>query len=57
MTGIMLIFGSLLLVSILAGVLSARLGAPILLTFLIIGMLAGEEGVLGIEFNSPEISF
>ena len=56
-TGIMLVVGTLLLVSILAGVLSDRLGAPLLLTFLIVGMLAGEEGLLGIEFNNPELSF
>jgi len=53
----MLVVGLLLLISILAGVLSARLGAPILLTFLVIGMLAGEEGVLGLQFNSPDIAF
>lgn len=49
--------GSLLLISILAAVVSNRLGAPLLLTFLIVGMLAGEEGVLGIEFSNPELAF
>lgn len=49
--------GSLLLISILAAVVSNRLGAPLLLTFLVVGMLAGEEGVLGIEFSNPEVAF
>ncbi|SFR36148.1 potassium/proton antiporter, CPA1 family (TC 2.A.36) [Pseudidiomarina maritima] len=49
--------GSLLLISILAAVVSNRLGAPLLLTFLVVGMLAGEEGVLGIEFSNPELAF
>nr|WP_267899176.1 potassium/proton antiporter [Pseudidiomarina maritima] len=57
MTGIMLLMGSLLLISILAAVVSNRLGAPLLLTFLVVGMLAGEEGVLGIEFSNPELAF
>ncbi|CUA84307.1 potassium/proton antiporter, CPA1 family (TC 2.A.36) [Pseudidiomarina woesei] len=49
--------GSLLLISILAAVVSNRLGAPLLLTFLVVGMLAGEEGVLGIQFSNPELAF
>lgn len=49
--------GSLLLVSILAAVVSSRLGAPLLLVFLVVGMLAGEEGLLGIEFDQPELAF
>jgi cell volume regulation protein A len=53
----MLLMGSLLLISILAAVVSNRLGAPLLLTFLVVGMLAGEEGVLGIEFSNPELAF
>ncbi|WP_088328947.1 potassium/proton antiporter [Lacimicrobium sp. SS2-24] len=54
---ILLFIGALLVLSILASVLSDRLGAPLLLVFLIMGMLAGEEGIGGIEFHSPELSF
>ncbi|ALS98706.1 potassium/proton antiporter [Lacimicrobium alkaliphilum] len=54
---ILLFVGALLVLSILASVLSDRLGAPLLLIFLIMGMLAGEEGIGGIEFHSPELSF
>src|SRR5690554_8051576 len=53
----MLIMGALLLVSILAVSVSNRLGAPLLLTFLVVGMLADEEGVLGIGFDNPELAF
>ena len=41
----------LLFASVLASRLSARLGMPLLLAFLGVGMIAGEEG-LGIKFNN-----
>lgn len=47
-----LIAGLLLFVSVMATRLSVRLGFPLLLVFLGVGMLAGEEGVGGIRFNS-----
>lgn len=40
----------LIFASILTSTLSARLGVPLLLFFLGVGMLAGEEGILGIKF-------
>ncbi len=53
-----LLVGSLLLfASIIAGLLSARVGAPLLLTFLGLGMLAGEDGPGGIEFDNIELAF
>ncbi|MDV6315814.1 potassium/proton antiporter [Idiomarina sp. HP20-50] len=54
---LILLCGLLLVVSILAAVASNRLGAPVLLTFLLVGMLAGEQGLLGVEFNNPDIAF
>jgi cell volume regulation protein A len=49
--------GSLLIVvSVVAGMYSSRLGAPILLVFLLLGMLAGEDG-LGIEFSDYTSTF
>lgn len=54
---LILLCGLLLAVCILAAMASNRLGAPVLLTFLLIGMLAGEQGVLGVEFNNPDITF
>jgi NhaP-type Na+/H+ and K+/H+ antiporter len=49
--GLILLGGLLGLSSILAGLLSRRIGAPTLLVFLILGMLAGEDGPLHIPFD------
>ena len=49
--GVFLLGGLLLFVSVLASTLSARLGLPLLLLFLFVGMLAGEEGVGNIVFH------
>jgi potassium/hydrogen antiporter len=46
-----LIGAALLVGSIVASVLSSRLGAPILLVFLALGMLAGEDGPGHIRFD------
>ncbi len=43
--------GALFLTSILATVITPRLGVPLLLIFLIVGMLAGEDGPGGIPFE------
>lgn len=50
--GLLLLGGVLLFVSVLASTLTARLGLPLLLLFLLVGMLAGEEGPGGIVFDS-----
>ena len=46
-----LLAGLLLFISVLASTVSARLGLPLLLLFLIVGMLAGEDGPGGILFS------
>jgi potassium/hydrogen antiporter len=46
-----LLAGLLLFISVLASTVSARLGLPLLLLFLLVGMLAGEDGPGGIVFN------
>lgn len=53
---ILLIGSILLLISIVAGKTSYKFGVPTLLLFLIIGMLAGSQGIGGIHFNDPKIA-
>ncbi|MCC9642829.1 potassium/proton antiporter [Rhodopirellula sp. JC740] len=48
---LILIAGSLLLLGIASNKFSARMGVPVLVVFLAIGMLAGSEGIGGIEFE------
>jgi cell volume regulation protein A len=50
--------GSVLaLLCIFASILSRRFGAPLLLVFLILGMLAGEDGPGGLIFNDFSLAF
>ncbi|OYQ35980.1 K+/H+ antiporter [Niveispirillum lacus] len=49
--------GLLLLLAILAGRISSRLGAPLLLVFLGLGMLAGEDGPGGIHFGDFKLAY
>lgn len=46
----------LLLLSIFASKISDRFGIPALLLFLVVGMIAGSEGVGGIYFDNPAIA-
>lgn len=50
---ILLIGSLLLLVSILAGKTSYKFGVPVLVFFLLTGMIAGSEGIGGIYFDNP----
>ena len=47
-----LLCGALLFLSVVSTTLSARLGMPLLLVFLAVGMLAGEEGIGRINFDN-----
>jgi len=47
----------LLLASAIAAVFSARLGLSFLLVFLVGGMLAGEDGPGGFQFDDHRLSF
>jgi cell volume regulation protein A len=52
-----LLLGSLLLFfSIIASKTSFKLGIPTLILFLVVGMLAGSDGIGGIEFSDPHIA-
>ena len=48
--------GLLVFTSLLAGVLSARLGLPFLLVFLAAGMLVGVDGPIGVPFDNAQLS-
>ncbi len=53
---ILLVGSILLFISVLAGKTSFRFGIPTLVFFLLIGMLAGTDGIGKINFNSPEVA-
>jgi cell volume regulation protein A len=53
---LILLSGLLLLLGIVSSKLSARAGVPVLVLFLGLGMLAGEEGIGGIAFDSYELA-
>jgi potassium/hydrogen antiporter len=48
--------GALILASVLASKVSGRAGLPSLVLFLLVGMLAGSEGLGGIEFDDPVLA-
>lgn len=48
---------ALVVVSVFTSLISFRFGAPLLLMFLIVGLLAGEDGPLGIEFGDGSAAF
>lgn len=54
---LILVSAGLVTLSILVGLVSNRIGAPLLLVFLVLGMLAGEDGPGGIEFDDFEIAY
>ena len=52
------LFGAaLLLVGILSSLVASRFGAPLLLVFLLIGMLTGEDGPGGIRFEDYRLAY
>ncbi len=53
---IILLTGALLLIGILSSKISMRMGLPVLLLFLLVGMLAGVEGIGRIDFENFEVA-
>ncbi len=53
---LILITGILLLLGIVSNKFSARMGVPVLVLFLLVGMLAGSEGIGGIEFENYSLA-
>ncbi len=54
---VILVGAALLLASIVVSVISNRVGIPLLLIFLVLGMLAGEDGPGGIQFSDFEVAY
>ncbi|MBW7923171.1 MAG: potassium/proton antiporter [Burkholderiaceae bacterium] len=54
----LLLVGALVMFAgILLGAFSSRFGIPFLLVFLLVGMLAGENGIGGIDFDDHRLAF
>lgn len=53
---LMLAFGFLLLISVFASKTSSRFGIPVLVIFILVGMLAGPEGVGAFSIENPELT-
>ena len=51
---ILLIGSVLLFISLFAGKTSYKVGVPVLILFISIGMLAGSDGIGGIQFDNPK---
>jgi cell volume regulation protein A len=51
-----LVVGAVLCASVVAALLSARAGVPVLVGFLVLGMLLGSDGPGGIEFDDAELA-
>lgn len=54
---ILLALSVLVLISILLEPIAARIGSPLLLLFLVLGMLLGEDGPGGIHFDDFELAY
>ena len=55
-TNYLIALALLLLFSIFASKISDRFGVPVLLLFLVLGMISGSEGIGGIYFDDPDIA-
>lgn len=54
---VLALFGLMLLVSVLSSRATERLGVPVALIFLVVGMLAGSEGILRIPFEDFRLAY
>src|SRR3990172_8544550 len=53
-----ILFGAMLvLAGIMSSLVALRFGAPLLLIFLLVGMLAGESGIGGIKFDDVQTAY
>ena len=56
MINIMIICGLVLLISITSTKILYKFGVPILLIFIMLGMLFGSDGIVGIYFNDYQLT-
>ena len=55
---ITILFGAVLvLAGIMSSLIALRFGAPLLLVFLLVGMLAGKSGLGGIQFDDVQLAY
>ncbi len=54
---VMFVSSALVLVGIFSSLIATRFGAPLLLVFLVVGMLAGQDGPGGIVFNNYTVTY
>src|SRR6202051_5398543 len=55
---ITILLGALIvLAGIMSSLVAMRFGAPLLLVFLVVGMLAGESGPLGLKFDDVRTTY
>src|SRR5262249_6314201 len=54
---VILLGGVLVLAGILSSLIAMRFGAPLLLVFLLVGVLAGENGPGGIKFDDVGVTY
>lgn len=53
---VLIAFASIILISVLISKLTEKLGIPVLILFLAIGMVAGSEGIGGVYFDDPVLT-
>jgi cell volume regulation protein A len=53
----MMLIGLIVVAGILSSLVAERVGAPLLLVFLVLGMLAGEDGPGGVEFDDFSLTY
>lgn len=54
---LMLVFGTLMLCSVLFSRTLNKVGVPVVLLFIVLGMLGGSEGIGGVQFSNYELAF
>src|SRR5688572_23484775 len=54
---LILIGAALVAASVIVSAFASRFGAPLLLVFLVLGMLAGEDGPGGIQFHDVQLTY